>query len=260
MNEQELKEYYNKFNENKRLTRRHGIVEFKTSTKYINKYLKEFTNPKILDIGAGTGIYSGYFSNLGYDVTAVELVKHNFKQIKKNYPKVKSYLGNALNLSKFKDNSFDIILLFGPLYHLISFEEKVKCINEAKRVLKQNGYIFISYYMNNYAIIKHGFLDKNILQSIKDNKVDKDFHIISNPTDLYSYSTLEDINTLNKTCNLKRINIISEDSLTDYFRKEINSLTEEEFNLYLQYHFSICEKPEFLGFSSHIIDILKKTE
>ena len=40
MNEDNLIKYYNKFNEDKRLTRRHGIVEYTTSMKYIHKYLK----------------------------------------------------------------------------------------------------------------------------------------------------------------------------------------------------------------------------
>lgn len=143
MNERELVKYYNKFNEDKRLSRRHGIVEFETAIRYINMYLSNFKNAKILDVGAGTGRYCMYFSNLGYDVTAVELVKHNLRVIEKNCPSVKSYLGNAIDLSGFESNSFDVVILFGPMYHLISFEDKVKALNEAKRVIKDNGYILL---------------------------------------------------------------------------------------------------------------------
>ena len=84
MNEENLIKYYNKFNEDKRLNTRHGQVEFITSMKYIKEYLKEFNNPKILDVGAGTGKYSINLANDGYDVTALELVKHNLKVIEKN--------------------------------------------------------------------------------------------------------------------------------------------------------------------------------
>lgn len=257
MNEDELIKYYNKFNEDKRLGRRHGIVEFETTMKYIKKYLKKYNNPKILDVGAGTGAYSISLYNNGYDITAVELVKHNLMTLRKKEPRIKSYLGNATNL-EFVDNSFDIVLLFGPLYHLISMDEKIKAINEAKRVLKKNGLIFISYYMNDYAVMKHGFIDKYIKYAMDNNCLDKDYKIISKNNDLYSMVRLEDINYLKKVCDLKRVKIILQDGLTDYFRKEINSLSEEEFNLYLDYHFKICEKKEFLGTSSHILDILKK--
>ena len=80
----EIEAYYNKFNEEKRLDSRHGRVEFNTSMKYIHDYINECryrgiadSNIHILDIGAGTGRYSVPLADEGYDVTAVELVKHN---------------------------------------------------------------------------------------------------------------------------------------------------------------------------------------
>ena len=188
MNEENLIKYYNKFNEDKRLTRRHGIVEYITTMKYIHKYLKAKKNPKIIDVGAGTGKYSITLHNEGYDVTAVELVKHNLMYIKKANPNIKSYQGNALNMKRFKDKTFDIVLLFGPMYHLISEEEKLKALSEAKRILKDDGIILISYYMNEYCIIKHGFIDGYIKSSIKEELIDKDFHIKSKSDDLYSKS------------------------------------------------------------------------
>ena len=122
MNEKNLINYYNKFNEDKRLTRRHGIIEYKTTMKYIHDYLTTMDNPKIIDIGAGTGAYSIPLAEEGFDVTAVELIKHNLMTLKRKNTKVKSYLGNATDLHNFKDNSFNIVLLFGPMYHLITEE------------------------------------------------------------------------------------------------------------------------------------------
>ena len=78
----ELDKYYVKFCEDKRLTRRHGQVEYITSMKYIHEYLEKMENPKILDVGAGTGRYSVQLANEGYDVTAIELVKHNLGTLK----------------------------------------------------------------------------------------------------------------------------------------------------------------------------------
>ena len=83
MNEENLITYYNKFNEDKRLTHRHGIVEFNTTIKYIDEILKKIDNPKIIDVGAGCGKYSIYLSDKGYNVTAVELIKHNLMTLKR---------------------------------------------------------------------------------------------------------------------------------------------------------------------------------
>ena len=258
MNTENLIKYYNKFNEDKRLTRRHGIIEYRTAMEYINKYLSTMTNPKIIDIGAGTGAYSIQLANEGYDVTAVELIKHNLMTLKNKSNKVKAYLGTATDLSKFDDNTFDVVLLFGPMYHLISNEDKLKALFEAKRILKNNGLIFISYYMNEYAIITHGFIENTIKEDIKNNLIDNTFHITPKEDDLYSMVRLEDINHYKDTLNLKRVKILSQDGPTDYLRSTINKMDDETFELYYKYHLSTCEKAELLGASSHVLDILKK--
>lgn len=102
----ELEQHYNKFNEEKRLDSRHGQVEYITSMKYIHKYIDSLKKEtgcgnagiKILDIGAGTGRYSVPLAEEGYDVTAVELVKHNLGLLKAKNSSVKAYQGNALKL------------------------------------------------------------------------------------------------------------------------------------------------------------------
>lgn len=258
MNINNLIDYYNKFNEDKRITHRHTIVEYTTAMKYIHEYLYKINKPKILDVGAGTGAYSIKLANEGYDVTAVELIKHNLMTLKAKNSPVKAYLGNATDLSMFKDNSFDMVLLFGPLYHLISKEDKLKALLEAKRVVKDGGYILVSYYMNEYAIITHGFKDNNILEAIKNNEIDESFHITPKETDLYSMVRLDDINELNSISNLKRIKILAQDGPSDYIRPALNKMDEETFKTYVKYHLLTCERPELLGASSHVLDILKK--
>lgn len=255
MNEDKIINYYNKFNENKRMTHRHAIVEYETANYYLHQYLKP--GMKIIDIGAGTGVYSIPLSNEGYEVTSVELVKHNLKYIEE-YPHIKTYLRNAIDLHGIKNNSYDIVILFGPMYHLLTHEEQIKAMMEAKRVLKDDGIIFVSYIMNEYAIIKHGFMEHQIINEININLVDDSFHVIHDKDDLYTMYRLEDIDLINQECGLKRIKIISQDGLTDYIRKDINDLSNEEFKLYLDYHLKVCERYELLGFSSHVLDIIKK--
>lgn len=256
MNEEMLKTYYNKFNEDKRLNSRHGIVEYNTSMKYILKYLCEFDNPKILDLGAGTGRYSLSLYDMGYDVTAVELIKHNLKFITMKNPNIKAFLGNALDLKKFSDESFDFIIMFGPMYHLTDRSEQIKALNEAKRILKKDGIIFICYYMNDYAIIKHGFIDGFIKEKIDD--IDESFHIKNKDSELYAYYRIEDIDNLNKELGFKRLEMFTQDLLTDYFRKDINKLDEKTFDLYLDYVYKVSNRKELIGIGSHIVDIVKK--
>lgn len=255
----ELEAYYNKFCEEKRLTRRHGNVEYITSMKYIHKYLEILPKEaKILDIGAGTGRYSVALAEEGYDVTALELVKYNLGILKQKGSSVKAYQGTALNLKRFEDNMFDLTLLFGPMYHLYTKEDKVKALSEAKRVTKQGGIILVAYCMNEYSIVLHGFKDGYIRESIRNGKVDAMFRVTPKPEDLYDYVRVEDIDSYNEAVGLKRLLIVAADGPANYMRQTLNAMDEETYEMFIRYHLATCERPELLGASAHTLDILQK--
>ncbi len=255
MNEENLINYYNKFNEDKRLKTRHGEVEFFVVTNYINKYLNK--NDKIIDIGAGTGVYSKYYFNKGYYVCAVELVKHNIREIEK-VDGIKCLNLNATNLNGISDNTYDITLLFGPLYHLLTNEEKEKALSEALRVTKKGGIIFECFTLKDFAILKHGFIDNNIKDDLKKNNIDKDFNNVKDEDNLYSFVDLDYIKKLNNKLGLQILEIVSEEGPTEYMRKIINNMDSETFDMFKNYVLKISNKKEMIGLSRHALIITKK--
>ena len=259
----ELEKYYNKFNEEKRLNSRHGQVEFRVSMKYIHEYIprdKAKEEIKILDIGAGTGKYSIALANEGYQVTAVELVKYNLGILKSKGSSVRAMQGNALNLKKLADNTFDVTLLFGPMYHLFETEEKQKALLEAKRVTKNGGVILVAYCMNEYGVLTYAFKEKHIEECMAEERLTEDFKSISHKENLYDYMRIEDIDDLVKKCGLERIKIISPDGPANYMRPFLNQLTEEEFEYFVQYQMATCERADLIGAGAHTVDILRKNQ
>ena len=251
-----LEQYYNKFNEDKRLLSRHGQVEFFVTLEYIKKFIDK--KMKIADIGAGTGRYSETLSTFGCDVTAVELVKKNVRVMEERCKNCTIFQGNALNLKMLENESFDITLLFGPMYHLFSFEDKLQALSEAKRITKPNGLIFVAYCMNDYSIITYAFKEGNLQETLKNGKLDEDFHTKTNEEDLYSYDTLENINLLKEKSGKKRKIIFSPDGPIDYIRPTINKMSEQDFEVYKKYVLAIAERQDLLGAGSHLVDVLRK--
>ena len=269
-----LEKYYNKFHEEHRLTTRHGTVEFLTTMHYIDSVIESVTsrhcersaaihtqeqNIKIADIGAGTGRYSVELCHQGYDVTAVELVPHNLEILRAKHENIKTWQGDARDLHFLEDETFDITLLFGPLYHLHGDEEKLKALREAKRITKKGGYILVAYVMNDYSVVQYCFKEHHWKEVADKGGLTPDFHTVCGEEDLYDYVRLEDIDRLNKAAGLERIKIISADGAADYMRRELNEMSEEEFEAFCQYQLSIAERAELVGAGSHTVDILKNT-
>ena len=281
----ELELYYNKFNEEKRLNSRHGQVEFRVSMKYIHEMLEMLAQGKvcadnwqgdmpeagcgenkirakadikILDIGAGTGRYSVPLAEEGYDVTAVELVKHNLGILKSKGSSVKAYQGNALKLKRFANESFDLTLLFGPMYHLFSYEDKIQALKEAKRVTKPGGIIMVAYCMNEYGVLTYAFKERHILECVEENRLTEEFKTLSGVENLYDYMRIEEIDKLVEDVELTRIKLLSPDGPANYMRTFLNQLSEEEFEHFVRYQMATCERPDLIGAGAHTLDILRK--
>ena len=154
--------------EDLRLQRRHGIVEFETTMHHLRRFLK--SDYFLLDIGAGTGRYTSALMAEGYRVKAVELVRRNIEVFLKREPTADVVQGDARDMPFVPSATADVTLLLGPLYHLIGDEEKLKALNEAKRVTKPGGLIFVAYLMNEYSILSYCF-DEDRIEGAELSKV-----------------------------------------------------------------------------------------
>jgi len=256
-----LSDFYFSIKEDKRLTSKHGMVEFTVTTKYIEKYLKK--NDRILEIGCGTGRYALYYARKNYCVDAIELMENHLEVLHKNKlpaDNICAIQGNALDLSAYPDETFDVTLLLGPMYHLFTLEDKLKCLSEAKRVTKKNGVIFIAYCQFDASMIQAGFI-KNMYGFLLENNLldEKTYLPISNPAGIFELHRKEQIDELNSHFNFERLHYVGTDMFTHYYKDEIDNMDDNLYQKYIAYTLSVCENQNLVGLSNHTLDVLKKT-
>ncbi|MDR2514327.1 MAG: methyltransferase domain-containing protein [Christensenellaceae bacterium] len=257
-----IKSYYESYDEKGRLLLRYGQVEFLTTMHYIEKYL--FPGAKILELGAGTGRYSHALAQMGYEVDALEYVEHNielFRQATKPGERVTVRQGDARELVGFEDLSYDLCLILGPLYHVYTREDKLKILNEALRVTRPGGLLFAAHIIGDAALLELGF-GKHLLDIadyIARGKIDPlSFATHSEPEEIFEMVRKEEIDALMAALPVTRLHYLMSDGLSRMIREALSAMSEEEFALYLRYHFAVCERQDMVGLSSHVLDVFKK--
>lgn len=255
-----LNKFYNEIcDEDTRLDQKHRKLEFLTTDRYVQKYLKP--NCRILEVGAGTGRYSLYYASQGYKVNSIEYVQHNLDVLKSKITdnmNIVAEQGDAIDLSRFEDNIFDIVLVLGPLYHLYTEEEINKCINEAKRVCKNNGIMMFAYLPNDSIMISWALLKGHLKFGYDNKRFDQNFKIISEPSEIMRAFYIDELEKIMNSNNIEKINNISTSGVAPHFRNIIDNLSEEEFEIWKNYHFSSCERKEVQGYSTQMLYIGKK--
>ena len=252
-----LTEFYSNYDEEGRLLSKHGSVEYLTTMRYIEKYLRP--GMRVLEIGAATGRYSHTLARQGYRVDAVELVQHNIDIFRTNTQpgeNVAIRQGNAKDLSFLENDTYDMTLLLGPMYHLFTVEEQKQALSEALRVTKPGGILMAAYCGNDATMVQYCFGRGMLREQKYRDLVDfSTFKASSDPAELFELYRREDIDALMAEFATQRLHYVGTDMATNYMRDAVDGMEDELFDLYLKYHFTICERADMVGTSHHILDI-----
>ena len=252
-----LEELYSNYPEDERLIKdKVHFSEYIISRYWIDKYLSK--DLKILETGASTGRYSIDLAKEGYDVTAVELLKCNLDILNSKITddmKIKSYLGNALDLSMLEDESYDVVLCLGPLYHLEA-DDSVKCVKEALRVAKNDATLFFAYLPNNLAFVKSINEINNYLNDYK-IEYENDFKLIDSKNQ-FTFMTPLEIDSLMENCGVIKVNNVSTNGISRLIKEKVNSFSDEEFNIWIEYLKKTSDDPSLLGYGQNSLFIGRK--
>ncbi len=243
-------------------------LEFDTTIKFLKKYLPK--KALILDAGSGPGRYSIELAKMGHDVVLLDLVPEHLEIAKKKIKKEKVQTnikdiveGSITDLSKFNDNSFDVVLcLGGPLSHVCPESERQKAISELIRVAKKNAFIFVSV-MSKYGVLlatplgwpqevsyKKHF--KNVVHEGEDYmwRGDGYCHFFTS-IELESLFAKRNVSIIEKV-GLEGLNVNIE--ATNKFAKEY----PKAWKNWLEIHNEICTDPVVVDLSGHMMIIVKK--
>ena len=143
--------------------------------------------------------------------------------------------------------------------HLFTAEDQQRALSEAVRVTKRGGIIFAAYCGNEATMVQFCFGRGMIREEKYRNLIDPvTFKASSDPSELFQLYRKEEIDELISRFPVTRLHYVGTDMATNYMRETIDTMDEELFDLYLKYHFSICERTDCVGTSHHSLDILRK--
>jgi ubiquinone/menaquinone biosynthesis C-methylase UbiE len=158
-----LEDFYNKASEETRLEKGMGIFEFERIKELIELHISK-PNATIIDVGGGTGKYSEWLAKKNHTVHLIEPVTKHLKLAEKRAKKLKNPFSITKGIAQqlpYKNDSADLVILHGPLYHLQKRKDRVAAILEAKRVLKKGG-IILGFAINATASTVVGLLNDMI--------------------------------------------------------------------------------------------------
>lgn len=249
---------YSNYDEDSRLIKDRGhYVEYFTTMRYIEKYLKP--GAKILEIGAATGRYSITLAQMGYDVTAVDLTPKHVEIMKSKSQGLNNFncmVADALDLNMFKDESFDLVLNLGPMYHLFHQTDKEKAVTETIRVAKKGGMCMFAYIPCAAIMLGYGLchLQAENLKYLMD-EVGRFKDV---PEEIFNCFNIEDFKRLFDNTNTEYVTNVATDGIAYAMKEQLEQLSDEGFQTFLKWHLLTCERPDQQGYSAHLLYICKK--
>ena len=262
----EIRFYYNANPQKEwdRLKKKHPYEKYIT-IRMMDRYIKP--GGRILDIGGGPGHYAIHYAKQGHGVTLLDLSDENVRFAKKKARqygvKITALQGDATDLSRFADDSFDTVFLMGPLYHLMNEESRIRAIEEAKRVLKPGGYLFSSFILM-FGGVVYGL--RELQETILMPREQPFFEVAAKDESLafdaftYSYmTTVRDAEQLLASVpGLRTETVFGQESILSPYKNELAKQPKKIRMAWYDYALRFCEKREYLTHTEHLMIVSRK--
>ena len=248
-----------------RLSVRHR-TEYAVTMQVFADYLPQ-PPATVLDIGGGPGRYAIALAQQGYAVTLLDLSHNNlaFARAKAQEADVElaGYMcGNALDLSVFPSERFDVVLLMGPLYHLLTEEERHTAICEARRVLRRGG-VLCAAFITRYAPLHDAAKREpaSVVEHAEESQRILDTGVLVHSwggfTDAYFAHPLE-VKPLLETHGFQTLNLIAVEGIVGWIEEAVNATSGEVWDAWVRVNYRIGKDPCVHGAAAHLLYVGRK--
>jgi SAM-dependent methyltransferase len=242
-------------------------IEYGVTLKALAEYMPP-APASVADIGGGPGRYAIELTGRGYEVTLVDLSRGNIELAKVKAAKagveIRAYLhGNATRLDFMPAEEFDVVLLMGPLYHLLEEEQREKAVSEALRLLKPGGVIFAAF-ITRYAGLRWAakhmpeYLDIGITEH--DMIMQTGRRIAQEhsrfPDSYYAHPT--EIRPFMEEFGLMTLNLVGCEGIIAKIEDKVNEIEGELWETWVREMYRVGKDPSTHGASDHLLYIGRK--
>ena len=193
---------------------------------------------------------------IGIDLTPENINLFNEKIKNENIPNITAIVGDGTDLENIENNDFDIVLVFGPMYHLPRNERDL-VFKESKRICKKNGILMYAYQSKFGAYLQAGILSyPNLYPTKKANE-----YVLIKETDdefpgLFHFTTPVEIK---ESAISHGLEVVKNVGVNYYFNKEqINNMDNEKYESWLEFSEYLFNDETCTGLSNHSILVCKK--
>ncbi len=242
-------------------------MEFAVTMRALNDHLPSAPQT-VLDIGGGPGRYALALSSLDYQVTLLDLSQSNLnfarQKARESNLSIQQYVhGNALHLSTLYLGVFDAVLLLGPLYHLLTYQERQQAVREAWQVLCPGGLIFAAF-VTRYAAFRD-LATNSPLTLLEQRTVWEEilrtgvYHAGQGVgfTDAY-FAHPGEIKPFMEEMSFETLNLVGCEGIIARNEEQVNQLSGEAWQAWVKLNYQLGKEPSLHGAADHLLYVGRK--
>jgi S-adenosylmethionine-dependent methyltransferase len=241
-------------------------LEYDLTWRYLEGYLPP--QGTILEVGAATGRYTVELARRGYRITAVDLSAGLIEKCRQSLiaegleRQVQLAVADARNLSDVSGQDFDVVLLMGPLYHLIVKADRELALKEASARLRPGG-LLISVFLSRFGVLGH--LVKNVPAWIEDGVQVRSMLEKGHRPDEYPrggfrgyFAQVPEIAPLHEALGFETLVVAGIEPTIAADDESYNKLQANQRRLWLDLLYEISTEKSIIGASRHLLYIGRK--